>query len=95
MAEKRAKTTVTVRNKLGLHIRPSRAFSQLAKEWDAIITVRNEDRVAAGDSQLDLLMLLASAGSKLEISANGPQADEAVSALAELVENGFGEEEDG
>jgi|GEM_PF-130659 len=80
-------------NKLGLHIRPSRQFSSLANSWDAVVTVRNQERSAAGDSQLDLLMLLANEGTVLEISATGPQASEAVASLVKLIEDRFGEKE--
>ena len=85
--------SVAIQNKLGLHIRPSRYFSTLAKSWDAVVTVRNQDRTASADSQLDLLMLLASHGTMLEISATGPQAAEAVEALVQLVNDRFGEDE--
>jgi len=85
--------TVTIANKLGLHIRPSRHFTSLAKSWDAEVMVRNQDRVAAADSQLDLLMLVASHGTQLEITASGPQAEEAVDSLIRLVEDRFGEPE--
>ena len=87
-----ATATVTIKNKLGLHIRPSRHFSALAKSWDAVVTVRNKERTASADSQLDLLMLLASYGAELEISATGPQAIEAVDALVKLVDDRFGED---
>ena len=85
--------TVEVCNKLGLHIRPSRHLSSLAKSYEAEVTVRNNDRVALADSQLDLLMLLASKGAKLEISATGPQAAEAVDSIVKLVKDRFGEKD--
>ncbi len=88
-----ATANVAIQNKLGLHIRPSRQFSSLAKSWDAVVTVRNQERKASADSQLDLLMLLASHGTMLEISATGPQAKEAVDALVNLVNDRFGEDE--
>lgn len=82
---------VRICNKLGLHIRPSRQVAELARSFDAEITVQNMDRLAAADSQLDLLMLLATNGTMLEISATGPQAADAVSAIVNLVEARFGE----
>ena len=85
--------TVEVCNKLGLHIRPSRYLSSLAKSYDATVSVRNNDRTAYADSQLDLLMLLASKGAQLEISATGPQAVEAVDAIVKLVKDRFGEKD--
>lgn len=86
-----ASATVTVTNPLGLHIRPSRKIAELVRTMNAEVTVRCLDRSAAGDSQLDLLMLLAGAGSELSISANGPDAEKAVEAVAALVREGFGE----
>ena len=88
-----ATASVAIQNKLGLHIRPTRQFSSLAKSWDAVVTVRNQEREASADSQLDLLMLLASQGTMLEISAVGPQAKEAVDSLVKLINDRFGEDE--
>lgn len=78
-------------NPLGLHIRPSRKFAACAKDYDARVTVRNQDREAAADSQLDLLMLLATRDSEIEIIAEGPDAEAALDALCALVAEGFGE----
>lgn len=88
-----AKAEVAICNKLGLHIRPSRQVAELAKSFDAEVTVRNKERSAAADSQLDLLMLLANKGSMIEISATGSQAGDAVDAIVKLIENRFGETE--
>lgn len=85
--------TVEICNKLGLHIRPSRHLSALAKSYDAVVSVRNNERVALADSQLDLLMLLASKGATLEISATGPQAEEAVDSIVKLIKDRFGEKD--
>ncbi|NOX95162.1 MAG: HPr family phosphocarrier protein [Alphaproteobacteria bacterium] len=93
MSDETVTVTVEIQNKLGLHIRPSRSFSSLAKSWDAVVSVRNQDRTAYADSQLDLLMLVACQGTKLEISASGPQAREAVDSLVKLVNERFGESE--
>lgn len=85
--------TVEVINKLGLHIRPSRYLSTLAKSYDAVVSVKNNERTALADSQLDLLMLIASKGAKLEISATGPQAAEAVESIVKMFEDRFGEKD--
>lgn len=88
-----ARAEAAICNKLGLHIRPSRQLAELARSFDAIVTVRNGERSAAADSQLDLLMLVANKGARIELTATGPQADEAVRAMVELIENRFGERE--
>ena len=87
-----ASASTKICNKLGLHIRPSRQVAELVGQYDATITIRNGAREAAGDSQLDLLMLVATNGAELEISATGPQASDAVAAIVALIENRFGEE---
>lgn len=83
---------VTVANKLGLHIRPSRKLAALAMKFDAKVEVRNGDRTAMADSQLDLLMLLASKDAELEIIAAGKDAQPAIDAMIELFEQRFGED---
>lgn len=83
---------VTVANKLGLHIRPSRKVAAVASSWSANIEIINGDRNAMADSQLDLLMLLASKGAELEIVATGDDAEAAVAALVELFERKFDED---
>ncbi len=92
MSDEPVTATAVIQNRLGLHIRPSRYFSALAKSYDAVVSVRNQDRTASADSQLDLLMLLASHGATIEISATGPQAAEAVDSLVKLVNDRFGED---
>ena len=93
MEENTVTQTVEIINKLGLHIRPTRFLSEIAKSYDAEVTVRNQDRVASGESQLDLLMLVAQKGTVLEISATGPQAAEAVETIVRLINERFGEAE--
>ncbi|MCI4645974.1 MAG: HPr family phosphocarrier protein [Hyphomonadaceae bacterium] len=86
-----ARQSVTIVNAKGLHARASAALSKLAGEFDARVTVHHRDVSADARSIMDLLMLVASKGCEIEITASGPQAVEAVTALASLVANGFGE----
>ncbi len=83
--------TVTICNERGLHARASARFVAEADRYDAEVSVcRNAETVTA-DSALDLMMLAAGIGSEITISAEGPDADAAVTALADLVERGFDE----
>ena len=83
---------VTVTGKLGLHARPAARFVKLVQTFDAEVEVSNRaGRVSAG-SIMGLMMLAASTGSEVEISARGPQAAEALEALVEFVESGFGDD---
>lgn len=90
-AAARPSRTVEICNQRGLHARASARFVKLAGTFDADVTVRREDQTVAGTSIMGLLVLGAAPGCAIEIAATGPEADRAVSALAELVESGFGE----
>jgi phosphotransferase system HPr (HPr) family protein len=85
--------TVTICNPRGLHARASAKFVAQAAPFDARITVLRvgEGEEVAADSIMELLMLAAGPGSQITIRAEGAEAEAAVSALADLVESGFGE----
>ena len=80
-------------NKRGLHARASARFVQCAEKFDADIRVSKDGHIVGGTSIMGLMMLAASNGSQIHITADGPQADEALAALAELIEGKFGEDE--
>jgi phosphocarrier protein len=86
------KTIVTISNKLGLHARPAMAFVDQANRFDAQITVRKGDQAVDGKSIMQMMMLAATCGTKLEVEAEGTDADEAISSLTSLVERKFDEE---
>jgi len=82
---------VTIVNRKGLHARASNKFAKLAQSYDSEITVRHDEFEAKATEIMDLLMLVAHKGSEIEIEAVGDDAREAVTALASLVADGFGE----
>lgn len=81
-----------IKNKLGLHARPASLFVQTATKFDSDITVKKDDEVANGKSLMSMLVLSAPCGSKLIITAKGPDAEQAVKALNELIDRRFDEE---
>lgn len=83
--------TVELVNRLGLHARAASKFVQEASRFQAEIRVRHNDEEVNGKSILGLLLLAAPCGSRLTISAEGADAEEAVQALAQLVADRFGE----
>lgn len=86
--------TLYIANKRGLHARASSKFAVLAGSFsDTEIRVAKDDQDVAGDSIMDLMMLAAGIGSNIEVSASGPQAQEALDALQALVDDKFGEGE--
>ena len=84
--------TVRIHNRLGLHARAAARFVQTANRFRARITVSRDGRVMDGKSILGMLLLAASAGTVLELSAEGDDAEAALDALAALVDGGLGEE---
>lgn len=87
-----ASTQVTIINKLGLHARPAMSFVDTANGFKSDIKVTKDGQVVDGKSIMQLMMLAATAGTKLKIDAEGPDADEAVAALVKLVGSKFDEE---
>ncbi len=83
---------VTIANQKGLHARAAAKFVKLAGTFDAQITVIRNETEVPGCSIMGLMMLAASPGSELEITAAGPAAEGAVAALAKLVESKFYED---
>ncbi|MDP8994025.1 MAG: HPr family phosphocarrier protein [Pseudomonadota bacterium] len=79
-------------NKRGLHARASAKFVTLASGLPAEITVEKDGNQVCGTSIMGLMMLGAAMGDSITIRAEGEGAEEAVAALAELVEARFGEE---
>jgi phosphocarrier protein HPr len=81
-------------NQKGLHARAAAKFAGMAETFDAEVRVtRGCGEPCDGTSILDLLMLGAGPGTSITISATGPQAAEAIEALAALVSGRFTEEE--
>ena len=87
-----ASRTVEVLNKRGLHARASAKFVTLASGQTAEVEVEKDGSKVCGTSIMGLMMLGAAMGDSITISASGDGAEEAVAALAELVETKFGEE---
>jgi phosphocarrier protein len=83
---------VRIVNAKGLHARASAKFVQTAGRFDAQVTVHKDGHSVTGTSIMGLMMLGAGIGSELGLSAEGPQAREALDALQALIEARFGED---
>ena len=83
---------VPITNRRGLHARASAKFVTLASGFDAEVTVSHDGSSVTGTSIMGLMMLAAAMGDEIEISATGPQAEDAVAKLAGLVLDKFGED---
>jgi phosphocarrier protein HPr len=82
---------VTIVNTRGLHARAAARFVKTAGAFRAEIRVTKDGTTVPGTSIMGLMMLGAAPGSTLLLEAEGPDAEEAVTALVALVADGFGE----
>ena len=89
--DKQLVSTIEIQNTLGLHARPSASFVRTATGFKSKILVEKNGEVVNGKSIMGLLMLSAGQGSKLTITADGPDADNAIKSLEFLINNKFGE----
>jgi phosphocarrier protein HPr len=80
---------VTVVNPLGLHARAAARFVRLAGQFRSHIRVTRGERTVEGKSILGLLLLAAARGAVLDISADGADEHDALTALCALAERGF------
>jgi phosphotransferase system HPr (HPr) family protein len=82
---------VSIVNVQGLHARPIMQFVDLASRFQASVRVTKGEQVVDGKSPMEIMLLEAVCGTQLTLSANGPDAREAIEALAALVAAGFDE----
>ena len=83
---------VTVVNSLGIHARPAAMLVQRVLAYESEVFIQfNGSRVNA-KSIMGLLTLAATRGSRITVVCSGPDAEEAMSAVREVFDSGFGEE---
>ncbi|HMQ29287.1 MAG TPA: dihydroxyacetone kinase phosphoryl donor subunit DhaM [Chloroflexaceae bacterium] len=90
-----AEATLTVFNKVGLHMRPAKEFVQTAGRFSSAVRVRNLDRSERPEgnakSIVDVMKLGVASGHRILVRAEGDDAAAALDALSKLVEENFGE----
>ena len=81
-------------NTAGIHARSAALIVHLSETYpDTNLTIIKSETSARADNMIDLLMLEATKGSKLELVAEGPSAAEALDALSVLIASGFSEDQ--
>ncbi len=85
------KKDFTILNKLGIHARPAAQFVKIANRYQAEIFVEKDGEEIDGKSIMGLMMLAAGHGSIITVTAEGPDEDAAIQALAELINIKFEE----
>ncbi len=83
----------TISNKLGLHARPSAQVTQVASRFTSEIHIAKGPRRVNAKSIMGVMMLAASCGSVVTIDADGADEADALTALGQLIDSGFGEAE--
>jgi len=82
-----------IKNKLGLHARAATQLIEVTRRFASTILIAKDDQVVDGKSIIELMMLAAGQGSIIDVSAEGPDAAEALAAIAALVDDRFNESE--
>jgi phosphotransferase system HPr (HPr) family protein len=93
MSDERCRATLDIVNRLGLHARAAVLLVQAANQFEATVTVTKGDQSVDGRSIMGVMMLAAEQGSTIDVETVGPQAREALDAIAALVANKFNEAE--
>jgi phosphocarrier protein HPr len=88
----KASRQVEIVNKLGLHARPCSKFVKLAANFACEVWVAKDSETVNGKSIMGLMMLAAGIGSKLTITCEGADAEEALAALEKLILSKFDED---
>lgn len=85
--------TFNIINKLGLHARAAAKFVTTASEFESEITVARNDRSVNGKSIMGVMMLAAAKGTEITVNAEGLDAEQALKAIEDLINDYFGEGE--
>ena len=83
---------VKIPNSLGLHARPAMQLVDMANRFEANLQITKGSQHVDAKSIMQVMTLAATQGTKLTLSAAGPDADQALKAMTELIAEGFGEE---
>lgn len=87
------KTSFEICNVRGLHARASAKFVKCLENFDANVEVTKDNQTVAGTSIMGLMMLAASIGCTIDVTAEGPDAEAALDALGVLIADKFDESE--
>jgi len=88
----RASDLLEIANELGMHARAATKFVQTANRHHSEITVEKDGQVVNGKSIMGVLLLVASKGTRIKVTAEGDDAEAALAALSQLVRDKFGED---
>ncbi|MEC7377825.1 MAG: HPr family phosphocarrier protein [Pseudomonadota bacterium] len=84
---------ITIINKLGLHARATAKLVATASDFDSRVRISGKGREVDAKNIMQVMMLAASQGTEVELIAEGPDEEQAVEALTDLINDYFGEGE--
>jgi len=81
---------ITILNRLGLHARAAAKLVNLAKTFQSEIALTRDDEPVDGKSIMSVMLLAAAVGTELQITASGPDEDDALASIEQLFAERFG-----
>jgi phosphocarrier protein len=82
----------TIKNRLGLHARAAAQLVQTANKFNSEVALVKDDIEVNGKSIMGILLLAAPQGTNISVTVNGEDEEQAMKIIAELIEDGFGED---
>jgi phosphocarrier protein HPr len=82
----------TIVNRMGMHARPASLIVKTADRYRSRIWIRKDDLEVNGKSIMGVMMLAAEPGATLVLRADGPDEEEALAALSQLIAEKFHED---
>lgn len=86
------KKELLIVNRLGLHARAAAQLVKAANQFSSEIIIEKDDEQVNAKSIMGILMLAAVCGSRITVSIDGEDAEDAMSTIEEMVNDGFGED---
>lgn len=84
-----AKTKII--NPMGMHMRPAQLFIQTVTPFNCNITLLANGKEVNGKSIMNLMAACIKQGTEVEVRCDGPDEDQALKAVVQLIESGLGE----
>ena len=86
-----AEKTIKIQNELGLHARAATKLVQLATKYPCELSITKDGHEVNGKSIMGVLLLVASKGTTITLRSKGDKSQEAIDAIAALIDDKFGE----
>ncbi len=83
--------SVTIKNRLGLHARPSAMVVEQASRFESEVWLERDGLKINAKSIMGIMMLAAEQGVNLIVTTEGSDEEQALAAMQEILASGFGE----